>query len=311
MRLCAFGLLTALLSVSAIAQSPTDAEGDHAQRLADLVALIEGPNTPQTRRTGARELLRRDWPEIPERINAILAGANRPARLAIALALAEAPEQIHETYLDPLIAMLRDDDADSRASAAAALAATGNENVIRRLEGVLAQADAPLPAKLATIESLGHMTRRGAIAVLVSLTADLTSPLCRPALEALERATAQNFGDDPTRAAAWWKEMADKPLSEWNEIQIDRLVRQADASSKRIREMETRLTAVLRDAYLRAAETDRGGILGSYLSDPAEVIRLLGLELVQTQLGEGRTLGAEVAARCRSLMSAGEPAVRA
>jgi HEAT repeat protein len=311
MRDVAAGLACISLALSAFAQTQSDPAADHAKRLADFVSLIEGPNTPQARRTGARELLRQGWPEIPERINAVLAGSNRPGRLAIALALSESPEHIQECYIEPLIAMLRDEDADSRAAAAAALAAAGSDAVIARLNQLLGQAEAPLPAKLAAIESLGNMTRRSAVAALIGLTADITSPLCRPAMEALERATAQDFGDDPARASAWWREMVDKPLSEWNEIQIDRLVRQADASGKRIREMETRLTAVLRDAYLRAAEADRAGILATYLADSAEVVRLLGLEIVQAQLGEGRTLGPDVTARCRGLVTSAEPAVRA
>lgn len=311
MRVFAAGVVCIFLALPAFAQTQADVVPDHAQRLADFVSLIEGPNTPQARRTGARELLRQGWPEIPERINAVLVGSNRPGRLAIALALSESPEHIHESYIEPLIALLRDDDADCRAAAAAALAAAGSDAVIARLNLVLGQAEAPLPAKLAAIESLGHMTRRSAVAALIALTADSTSPLCRPAMEALERATAQEFGDDPARASAWWKEMIDKPQSEWNEIQIDRLVRQADASAKRIREMETRLTAVLRDAYLRAAEADRAGILATYLADSAEAVRLLGLEIVQAQLGEGRTLGGDVTVRCRGLVTAAEPSVRA
>jgi hypothetical protein len=64
------------------------------QRFNDLLILIEGQNSPQARRAGARELLRQGWPETVPQLSAILRGPDRPAKIAVARALSDLPTQI-------------------------------------------------------------------------------------------------------------------------------------------------------------------------------------------------------------------------
>ena len=91
----ALGMLLGLISCSfVVAQQPatqpttTRSSATDQQRLEELLALIEGANLPlSVRLTGAKELLRQDWPQRVECLSAILAGTNKPAQTAVALAL--------------------------------------------------------------------------------------------------------------------------------------------------------------------------------------------------------------------------------
>lgn len=291
------------------ATAPADRPaGVDQQRLADWTAIIEGPNTPAARLTAARELLRLGAPEGHRRLAGILSGSNRAARVAAAQAVAELPV-VDESLLNPLIGLLSEEDGETRRAAAAAIA-KGGSGAIHRLAALLNAAETPESTKLAAIDALGRMTRREAVELLVSALADPTSPLCLAGLEALERATAQDFQGDPAAAQRWWDDTRGIDANAWQQLQVDRLVRQSGSLGQRVRELETRLAAVLRDNYFRAAETDRSGLLSAYLSDTNDVVRSLGLDLVQAQITEGRPPSAEMVAKIRELFTAAEPRVR-
>lgn len=279
------------------------------QRIADWVTLIEGQNTPQARTTGAREILRLGSVEAAKRLVTILSGSNRPARIAVAAALAECPA-IDASFLPPLLTLLGDDDSDTRQAAAVALA-KGGSPAISRISDLLNDSQAAQTAKLAAIDGLGRMTQRDAIALLMSALADPASPLCKAALTALERATAQEFQGDLAAAQRWWEENRGGDASGWQQIQIDRLVRQSGLLAQRLHEAELRLSSVLRDNFFRAGEPDRAALLLSFLADPSEVVRLLGIDLIQSQITEGKTPTAEMVAKLRELYTALEPRVRA
>ncbi len=281
------------------------------QRMADLVGIIEGQNTLQARRTAARELLRQSWPDTPARLAAILGGSNRPARVAVSQALADSREFLDDRYIEPLVAILSDSEPEPRQAAAVALATFASPVVVQRLERLLSEAEAPQQCKLAAIDALGNMTQPAALGVLLALTSDSSSPLCRPALSALERATAQDFANDPQRALDWWRGAQGQDPTVWQQLQIERLVRQSNGLSQRSRELETRLVAALRESYLRLPEADRAAQLTSLLSDPIDVLRILGLDIVQGQLAEGKTPVPDLVTRCRGLISAAESRVRA
>src|SRR5262245_24901484 len=280
------------------------------QRLTDWVALIEGQNTPQARLTGARELLRTGRIESYRRLVGILTGSNRPARIAVALALADQPSMSDSVFVAPLVALFSDDDADTRQAVAAAIA-KGGAMVIPRLAELLTDAQQPLIVKLSAIDALGRMTQRGAIAVLVDALADPASPLCKAALAALERATAQDFQNDPSRALRWWEDTRSIDAASWQQLQIDRLVHQSGTLSQRVRELESRLATAQRDGFFRAAESERTALLATFLADPLDVVRLLGLDLVQTQLTEGKPPAPETVAKVRELLTTADARVRA
>ncbi len=294
--------------------STAPAEAD-AQRFEDFVALIKGPNLPvAARRTGARELLRQNWPQTPARLVDILSGENPQARIAVALALADLPEFLAEGYIDPLMTMLGNADGEVRQAAALALAGYPDNGVIPRLRDMVMD-DSQAPAlRMAAIEALGMMSKRPAVAALVEALTRDEAAISSAALGALERATAMSFGGDAGRAQSWWEQARHGDLPAWQQGQIERLVRQSRELGRQLREMETRLVEAFRAEYIRTPDGERGPLLDAYLKDNATLVRLLGLELVQRQLGEGRPLPAEAAGRIqaqlRVLLNDAEPAVR-
>lgn len=281
------------------------------QRLNDLLALIEGPNSPQVRQTGARELLRQGWPEAVKRLAALLGGSNPAAKIAVAAALADLPQYLHSTYLDPLLTMLGDAELDVRRAAITALSAHRNGEVIPRLQALLLDAKQPLPARLAAVETLGLMTQQEAIAALTKALADPDSPLAGPALAALEQASGMNFNQDAAKAREWGQASASLPPTEWQQRQIERLVAQCRETAGLLTTTEARLGKALRDCYLRTPEQERAALLQSYLTDPLRVARLLALDLVQAYVTERKPLPPEALPRVRDLLADPEPAVRA
>ncbi|MFN0135334.1 MAG: HEAT repeat domain-containing protein [Phycisphaerae bacterium] len=300
---------TAPAPTTQAATAPSIRPAEEQQRILDLIALIEGQNTPAARRTGARELLRANWSETRARLTHILTSGARPARVAVAQALADLPQNFDPAYIEPLLAMLGDSDADCRSNAILALTAARLEVVIERLAALATDAGAAQTARLAAVEALGKHTKLEAIAALASLLSPIDGPYAAPALAAIEHATAFDF-DSAADAQDWWSQYRDVPVDQWQQLQIDRLVRQSAASQQRVRELEQRLTAALREAMLRTPESERGALLNSYLSDPSDVVRLSGLELVQAQLTEGRTLTPETIDLLRATLKAPERSVR-
>jgi len=276
--------------------------------------LIQGPNLPlNARRTGARELLRLGWPETVNCLVGVLASDNKPARLAVALALADVPDP-DDAYIEPLISMLADPDADLRHAAAAALAGYRDSGVSARLREMMLDVSQPAVLRLAAVEALGAINKRSAVAALVEAVALPDSAIAQPALEALERSTAMDFGGDAGRALAWWEQSQSEPLPDWQQGQIDRLVRRSRELEQDLRELELRLVESYRAEYIRTPEAERGPLLQNYLKDRSALVRLLGLELVQRQLGEGKPLPADAATSVRELtrelLGDADPAVR-
>lgn len=308
MASAAAGQSTQPASVPAAQISPTRA-ADDSQRLADLLALVEAQNTPQARRTGARELLRSGMDGVPQRLAAILSSTNKQARIAVALAVSDLPQNFDPAYVDPLVAMLADGDGEVRSAAIGGLGAWRGDGLVPKLQRLLVDPATPRHGKLAALDALGRMTQRGAVdALFAALDGD--EELARAALAALCEATAMSFAT-PADARRWWNETRDAPLAAWQQMQIERLVRQSSLAAKKVRELESRLAATLRDNFARAAEPDRAALLNSYLSDATELVRLVGVEIAQSQIHDGRPLSVETMDLLRGLLRASEKSIRA
>lgn len=282
------------------------------QRLNDLLTLIEGPSIPlAARRTGARELLRQNWAETPPRLALLLAGQNATARLAVALALADVPQHLDPAYVDPLIQMLESPETELREAAAAALAGYRDTGVTPRLRDILLDESRPMSLRLAAVEALGLMTQRDAVAALIQVLENPDSPLVQPALRAIENITAVSFPDELAGVERWWAHNAELSPAEWKQAQIERLIQRNRGLLRRVRELEARLVDAYRTDYLRAPESQRPNLLQTYLADTTTLVRLLGLELVQQHLGDGRSLAPEVATQIRALLTDTDHEVRA
>ena len=289
----------------------TKPSNEDRRRFDDLIALIEGKNSAQARRTGARELLRLGWPEAVPKLAAILATGQREARIAVAAAIAEMPARMNAAFVEPLLAMLASEDAGVRSAASAALAAATPDGVLARLRALALDKKKPLPARRAAVQTLGMMSHREAAAALVEVLGDRNDPVAVAALEALAQAAGRDFENDFDAAASWWEEVRRFDARQWREMQLQRLARQNRADRQRLAALERRLAAALHENYIHAPEAKRAALLDGFLRDASAAVRLLGLELVQSQVAEGKKLSGETTSRIRALLAAREPAVRA
>lgn len=319
MRFVLFGLLVGVLaaplhaqnSPAAPSQSTRPATEGFDQRWEDLINLVEGQNSLAARRTGVRELLRLARPEVASRLTAILSGTNKSAKIAVALTVAENPRDFAPAYLEPLVAALDDADDEMRSAAQAALSSAPPEIVLPALRKLLSNTEASARARLASIGVLGGMTQRDALGLLVELVTNPDPALRAAALTALSRAAAIDFGGDGNAATTWWESSRTLELSAWQQTQIERLTRQNRQSEQRVAELETRLSATLRENFDHAAEADRAALLASYLADASTVVRILGLDLSRQFAQESRALPPELGLRIRELLTAPSPRVRA
>lgn len=293
-------------------QLTTRAAPTNQERLIALIALIEDPkNTPEARRTGVRELLMHRWAETPPRLTSILSGQNGPAKIAVAGALAGLPRFLEPMFVDPLMGMLADAEAEVRAAAAGALAAYRDGGVTPRLRKVVADVEQPERVRLAAIATLGLMTQRAAIDALAETLADGDPTIARAALSAFWQATATDFRDDIAAARKWWNESRALPLEAWQQLQIERLAKKDRQTRARLAAVEARLEKVLESNFRRASDAERATLLAGYLADSATTMRLLGLRLAQLHLAEGRSLLNELSSRIRDLLGSAQPDERA
>lgn len=297
------------LPASATAPAPLPSAG--SERLRELAALIEGPNPPPARRTGARELLRTDAPEAPARIVAILvASNNRPAKVAVALALADLPDKLRPDFEAPLLKLLGDADVEVRRSAAAALAASGSENVLTNLALLAGDPQTAIPARLAAIEALGQIPGRAALQALVAAALSDQPEVAPAALRGLEEQSGQSFAN-VQEVADWWSTASTLEPLQWYQQQLVQSLRRLRGARDHQAELEARLAGMLREEYFRVPAAERPARLLSLLSDPLTAVRLLGLELMRSQVAEGVAPTAELAARLRELVADEVPTVRA
>jgi HEAT repeat protein len=300
-------LVTAICAVGQEASQPaTPSAPTNQERLNDLLALIEGQNTPEGRRTIVRELLLQRWPETTPRLLSLLNGTNGPAKIAVATVLADLPQFLDPVYVEPLIAMLADADPAVRQAAAGALAAYPNNGVTTRLLRLALDREQPRPARLAAIAALGSMTNHDAVEGLVAVLNDPDPGIAQAGLTALSQATAMEFNETGA-ARAWWDESSALPREAWQQLQIDRLVRKDRETHRRQEALETRLAKALEASFLRAPDAERVTLLAGYLADASSMVRLTGLRLAQMQLAEGKSLPAELQDRIRDLLNSPEP----
>lgn len=308
MALLSFVLLAVHGSVNAqepATQPATRAAPTSQERLGDLLALIEGQHAPEVRRTIARELLLQRWPETPPRIAALLSGSNTAAKVAVAGALQDLPEALDAAYVEPLLGMLSDPDAGVREAAGGVLASYPGGVVTPRLRQLVLDRQQPRTARLAGLNTLGLMTEREAVAVLVAALGDPDGGLVQAALGALGRATAMEF-DDVATARTWWEDSTALSREDWQQLQIERLVRKDRETRRRLEATEARLARFMETSFVRASDGERVALLTTYLADSSSTVRFLGLRLAQLHLRDGKTLPPELQERIRELINSSE-----
>ncbi len=289
--------------------SPTLSEVQQ-QQLRELLTLIEDPNPPPARRIGATQLLGHDW--LPAGTVLTLLRHPEPApRIAIAAALAQTGTHWSADLVPPLLGMLVSEDEAERQSAAAALAGGPPALTLPAVRERLVRPGAGGAECRAMVDVLVRMPVRDALQVLVETVRTAGPDVAAYARAGLMDVVGEEVPADPASLAAWWARLEDEPLTTWQEGRIRQLQSRAQRLGQRVRDLENRLTAALREAYLRVPEDERAATLRRHLGDASPVVRLLGLDLVQSSMAEGRQPSAEVEQATRALLRDGDPVVRA
>lgn len=279
------------------------------ERIAELAALIEGPNSAAARETGARELLRDGSPEAFSQLVAILNGSNTAAKVAIANVFATNGGRVDPSLLDALLPMLAASEPEAVTAAVSALAAGGEPGSLRLKN--LIQADAtPLSAKLAAIRALGMMTDLSSARTLVGLLQSTRPELARAACDAFESATGIRYQGDIAAALGWWRENGTESPADWQSRQLRRFAAERRRLEGALQGLEQRLARSLRENYQRSPEGDRGALFHAYLSDSLVVVQRVGLELAQAEMAESRALRPEAVGLVRRLMASEDAGVR-
>lgn len=312
-------LIGAALATAAAAQTTAPASqpaSERLERIDNLLSVILGDNAPEVRLKVARELLLQRWPETTARLaDALRQPNNTAAKVAIASALADldVPDLLDASYVDPLVDLLAADQGDVRAAAARALAAYRDGDVIPRLRGLAIDTTQTPTTRIAALDTLASMTQREAVAALVAALECDPPNVAEAAFRDLQQAVALDF-PDLAAARAWWEKNQELSTDAWQQLQIQRLTRRNRDLQRAQAALQDRLIKALGVNYLRAPEAERQTILDGYLADPAAPIRLLGLELLQQQLVEGRAQPANVPdstrERVRALLTDPVPTVQ-
>lgn len=281
-----------------------------AERLDELLSLVVGPNPPKARRTGVRELLLLGWPEVENQLVGILQNHNAPAKAAVASVLAERPAALTAAYRGPLEGLLAETDPDVRRAAVNALAAYPDDLGLIALRERLAAPATDTGLRQHIVQQLGLAGRRAAVEILVAAL-DTADDATR---DAILRALADTAGrpfDSAEAARRWWDEVGRLNARQWREQQTQWLT----AQRRRLRAdndaLETRLVRALQRNYELLEPSERAAEVLGLLNEPMELTQLVGLELVQNQLGQPWRTQPRVVQAVQGLLVSARPAVRA
>ncbi len=289
------------------AAGPT--EEDQA-RFDNARSVVEDANAKlSVRSTFAAELLKADWPEALQAVLDLL--DNRSASgtcvpICTAIAANGAPKL---EYIDALLKLLADADADVRDHAAAALSRSENPSVTERLVTVVRDDSAAMPTRIAAIGAITQLAdSHQAANILISLL-DADGPNTDSALfQALARVSGEDQGTDGQKWREWWAGIENMTQAQWLGHQLELAKQREKVHTERIQRFEELLVSAYEQAYAQADNGAKQHKLKSYLSDAEEVIRLLAIDIIRREIGEGGRPSEEVAADLRSRLS--DPSAR-
>ncbi len=284
-------------------------EEDQA-RFDNARTVVEDANAKlSVRITFAAELLKADWPEALQAVLELLdnsSAAGTCVPICVALAGNGTPKL---EYVDALLKLLADADAPVRDHAAAALSRHENPSVTQRLVALVRNASAAMPTRVAAIDAITQLAdSHQAASILISLL-DADGPNIDSALfQALARVSGEDQSSDGQKWREWWARVKDMTQAQWLGHQLT-LTRQREmVLTERIQRFEKLLASAYEQSYTQADNGAKQQKLKSYLSDAEEVIRLLAIDIIRREIGEGGRPSEEVAVDLRSRLS--DPSAR-
>lgn len=318
-----------ILPRSAPAQPPPGLTLEQQEELDRIIHVIRSErNDPETRRFGAERLLKSD---LPTRIDAAAkllttttsAGAPAVVCEAIARLGRRNPEQLDERLVDPLLALLGNENAQLSSAAASALSVFRSSGVARRLGVIAADEQRPAGQRVAAIDALALNTKdRSAVKELISLSTTANPWMVERVLEALRPASGIDYGADVEAWSAWWQRQSALSEERWLRDRLDLAVERYEAlrddhlraqreAQSRDQLIAQRFNELLRSIYqITPQQSQKEAKLQQWLADPVVEYRLCALGLLREQITEGNTPAPAIREAVKRLFSDASPAVR-
>jgi len=292
---------------SSVVTQPVRLSGEDQRRFNDFVDLLKEQNTPKARRTGARELLDRGWPQAIRVLLEVLQNGKDPmAQIAVIEVIAETGEP-SPRFIHPLITLLGSKDETIRDAAADALARYNNGGVVDRLSGLARGTGQPMPdaaMRIAAIRALSQMSdRREAMEALMTLLEDANLDVRVKAAQAVRDAAGIDFGQDIRAIQKWWQLDSERTDVGRSRDRYLVKIKQNRALQKDLEAVQSILVATLRKFYLRMPDAQKIDTLLEYFEDPMSDVRLLGLELVNAMQTDRKPVPEPVLKRLRRMVS--------
>ncbi len=282
--------------------SPTEEDQD---RFDNARTVVEDANAKlSVRITFATELLKADWPKALQAVLELLdngSAAGTCVPICVAIANNGTPKT---EYVDALLKLLTDADASVRGHAAAALSRYEGPSITERLVTLVLDDSGPTPARIAAIGAIAQLVdSHQAAGILISLLNGGDTNINAALFQALARVSGEDQGPDEQKWRDWWAQVKDMTQAQWLGHQLGLAKRREKVQTERIRIFEERLVSALEQAYTQADNGAKQQKLRSYLGDTEEVIRLLAIDIIRREIGEGGRPSEEVASDLRARLS--------
>lgn len=307
-------ILCGTAAAGAFAQGPTTRPLTAAEEM-ELKTfqgqLAEPARDPKTKLDAAGLLLSRTYFQAAIILKDFLAdNTNRPAQIAVAEAVARGGGD-QALFIDPLLALLTGPEATVREPAGRALASYKTGGVTGKLIEIAVDRKRDRAVRLVTVASLQRILDKQVVDALVGLLDDADAAIRQAAADALVQLTnIRAFGNNRSMWKEWWRQNMNKDRSQWLADLADSLGQAKAALEAENSRLRTRLAKSMMDLFADTPAAQRDGRLMSYLKDPLEDVRLVGLELLNRNLAGGASVPADLRTQVRAMIADEDSHVR-
>jgi len=276
---CLYGI-AGCAQVTTVDSTPVD--------LDTLKKQLNGADRAENTRLDAARLLLRSGQEKALDIlcDSLEDVANPVAQAAVARAIV-AEDIEDESFVSPLVQMLRGTNLSVCEPAAEALAVFKGEKALAKLTDVASDKSVPVENRLVAIGAMGETLNRVLVGSLIKLVGDSDPVIRNAAAKSLERITRlRGFGKNKKKWEDWWKQYRDRPRLEWLEYAAGMLARRSISADEENSRLRKRLAEITRELYHASPTQQRTKILAEMLVDPVAEVRLLGIVLADNVMLE-------------------------
>jgi HEAT repeat protein len=299
----------------ALALQPVETREEVARKdVQQQEAILTDPGaTPAQRDDAAKRLVSRTSKEADDVLFKILKNfANRDAQLAVARALASdlTPQP---AFVDPLLELLGSGATLTDAAAQALVVYKNNDRVRDALTAFANNPTYVLEGRIGVIAAMGKLVDKKAAGALVEMmNVPDTNPRLRDAAsDALAEMTGLPRGGDVQAWNQWWEQNRNKNEEEWSKDLLRGMAARRAELDKRLKKVLEETDRRLRENYRAAAsDADKTKLLGDFLKNDSEDMRLLGVRLISAESAQFRPVPPAVFEQLRKMVGDSASQVR-